>query len=205
MSKAVYPLLSPRTFNGLWAGTAWGLLCLGLPAIAQETLEVLPALVAASANPIHFARPLRLADVSIPNNWQFRASEYLFTIDIPADASQPLERVVFAQIEGADYPRYSTRNTHAFAEGDRHTSLTLSQVENDTDERTITVVFDPPIEPGLQITVALKAHHNPRGGIYLYQVTASPPGISGPGQRVGLGRLQFYERDSIGRGRFGIR
>lgn len=104
MSKAVYPLLSPRTFNSLWAGTAWGLLCLGLPAIAQETLEVLPALVAASANPIHFARPLRLADVSIPNNWQFRASEYLFTIDIPADASQPLERVVFAQIEGADYP-----------------------------------------------------------------------------------------------------
>lgn len=206
MSKVVVsPLLSLHYLNGLWAGTALGLLCLGTPAIAQETPEVLPAPVAAAANPIYFARPLRLANVSTPNNWQFRASEYLFTIDIPADASQPLEKVVFAQIEGADYPRYSIRNTHAFAEGDRHTPLTLSQVENDTDERTVTVVFDPPIEPGRQITVALKAHHNPRGGIYLYQVTASPPGISGPGQRVGLGRLQFYERESIGRGRFGIR
>ena len=199
-----HPLLRPGLTCALLAGAVAGVLSLWSPAIAQEAAESPPTPAAADANPIYFARQLRLLDVSVPNRWQFRASEYLFTIDIPAAASQPLAKLVFTQIEGADYPRYSTRDTRAFEAGDRHTPLSLSQAENNTDDRTITVVFDPPVEPGRQITVALKAHHNPRDGIYLYEVTALPPGISGAGQRVGLGRLNFYERESLGRRRFGI-
>ncbi|MEO1401581.1 MAG: DUF2808 domain-containing protein [Cyanobacteria bacterium J06635_1] len=159
--------------------------------------ETLPMPEIAEANPVYFNEPLRLTHVSVPNKWQFRESEYLFNINLPANASEPLQEIVFTQIEGADYPSYSIRETHAFEGDDRDAELNLSLVANDTDERTMTVVFDPPVEPGRQVTVALKAHRNPRDGIYLYRVVAYPPGAAGRGQRIGTGRLSFYEQEAF--------
>ncbi|MGB3291815.1 MAG: DUF2808 domain-containing protein [Phormidesmis sp.] len=147
--------------------------------------------------PTLFSRPLRLTDVSVPNNSQYRRSDYLFTIEIPAAAEQPLQTVVFAQVEGADYPRYSARRSRAYAqsieEGDRREALNITAT-NSTDDRTVTVEFDPPVQPGHQITIALNSR-NPRDGIYIYEVTGSPPDVTGPGQRIGIGRLQFYQRE----------
>ncbi|MEM9162978.1 MAG: DUF2808 domain-containing protein, partial [Cyanobacteria bacterium P01_F01_bin.4] len=157
--------------------------------------ETLPTPAIADTSPVYFNEPLRLTHVSVPTKWQFRESEYLFNINLPAEAVEPLQEIVFIQIEGADYPSYSIRETHAFEGGDRDAELNLSLVANDTDERTMTVVFDPPVEPGRQVTVALKAHRNPRDGIYLYRVVAYPPGASGRGQRIGTGRLSFYEQE----------
>lgn len=131
--------------------------------------------------------------VKIPNNSQFRQSEYLFTIDHPAEAGAPIQEIVFAQTEGADYPSFSTRDTHAYEGDDSSAKLPLGLVSQDRDKRTMTVVFDPPVEPGRKITVALKAHRNPRDGTYIYSVTAFPPGTASEGRRVGTGRLQFYE------------
>ena len=104
---------------------------------------------------------------------------------------------MFTQIEGADSPSFSARKTHAYEAGDRDLKLALALVSHDSDARTMTVAFDPPIEPGREITVALKAHRNPREDTYLYEVNAFPPGVGSQGQRIGLGRLQFYKPEAF--------
>jgi hypothetical protein len=160
------------------------------PAVRESVIE------RRNASDDRFEQRLVLArDVQVPTHWQFRESEYLFTIDIPADAGAPLQQIVFNQIEGADYPSFSIRDTHAFAAGNRSADIPLSLVSNDSDEKTMTVVFDPPIEPGRQITVALKAHRNPRDGTYLFELQAYPPGIDSQRQRLGTRTLRFYEPD----------
>ena len=68
-------------------------------------------------------------------------------------------------------------------------ALPISVID-DEDERTITVEFDQPVEPGGEITVALRAR-NPRDGIYVYQLAAYPAGAT-KGQYAGIERLNFY-------------
>ncbi|MGB7087582.1 MAG: DUF2808 domain-containing protein [Phormidesmis sp.] len=155
--------------------------------LSQQSVEP-----SAATNPaISFRRPLRVTNVRIPNSWQYRASDYFFTLDFPADAVEPLEKLVFEQIEGADYPHYNPDSSYAFTAGDRNAQQPLSQVENNTDDRTITVKFDPPVEPGGQLTIALRSRRNPRDGIYVYRLTAYPVGAS-EGQYAGITRLNFY-------------
>lgn len=152
---------------------------------AQEA--VLPTPVNNPA--ISFRRPLRVNNVRISNNWELRRSQYLFTFDFPTDAVEPLEKLVFTQVEGVGYPRYQAEDSYAF-ETDSQMRLSLSAVENDSAQRAIAVVFDPPVEPGGQVTVALRAR-NPRDGIYVYQLSAFPAGAS-TGQYAGVERLNFY-------------
>ncbi len=156
-----------------------------LPIQAQEA----PALTPATNPAISFRRPLRATRVRVPNNRELRRSEYLFTFDFPAEAVEPLEKLVFDQIEGVGYPRYRSDDSYAF-ETDSGERLPVSAVENDLDQRKVTVVFDPPVEPGRQITVALRAR-NPRDGLYIYQLSAFPAGAS-EGQYAGVERLNFY-------------
>ena len=161
------------------------------------TLEDLPAPPVAQ-NPsrsVYFAQPLGLIDVSAPNRTEHRESSYYFTINLPADAAQSLEQVTFKQIEGHDYPRFSVRETHAFEgrRNNRSAPLPLSLVANDTSAKTLTVTFDPPVRPGREFTIALRANRNPDEGTYIYRLTAFPPNKSSQGQRIGTGRLQFYE------------
>ncbi|MEL6606089.1 MAG: DUF2808 domain-containing protein [Cyanobacteria bacterium J06614_10] len=145
----------------------------------------------------YFSGPPRITGVRVTNDTQYRESEYRFNISIPENAGESLEEVVFSQVEGRDYPSFSIRETYAYVQGDRSTKLSLGLVANDTDEKTMTVVFDPPIPPGKEITVALKAHRNPVDGIYLYEATAFPPGNNGQGQRLGIERLSFYDPATI--------
>lgn len=155
---------------------------------AQNVIAQSASLTPASNPAISFRRPLRVSSMRIPNNLALRRSQYLFTFDFPADAVEPLEKLVFEQVEGADYPRYQSGDSYAFKaeSGER---LSLSAVEDNSDERNITVVFDPPVDPGEQVTVALSAR-NPRDGIYIYQLTAFPVGAS-VGQYAGVERLNF--------------
>lgn len=163
-------------------------------------ISALPQSLTPASNPdISFRNPLRVIDVLIPNNQERRRSEYHFTLNFPADAVEPLEKIVFEQVEGAGYPRYRDNGNYAF-DGTSQTSLTLAAVENDRDNRTITVQFDPPVEPGRQVTVVLNAR-NPRDGIYTYQLTAFPVGAT-EGQYAGVERLHFYEPVRRRRDRF---
>jgi hypothetical protein len=144
--------------------------------------------------PTFFAESLRLVDASTPNDIERRPSHYYFTINLPEAAAKPLQQVTFEQILGVDYPRFSVRDSQAF-EGtreDRGAELPLGLVVTDPPSRTVTVTFDPPVSPGRQITIALRATHNPRDGIYQYRVTAFPAdGETAQGQTLGIGRFQF--------------
>lgn len=147
-----------------------------------------PGLTPATNPAISFRRPLRVNSVRVPISWQYRRSEYLFTFDFPADAVEPLQKIVFEQIEGVDYPHYNTDDSYAFAV-DGRIPLPINVID-DSDKRTITVEFDQPVEPGGEITVALTAR-NPRDGIYIYKLAAYPAGAT-EGQYAGVERLNFY-------------
>ena len=159
------------------------------PAIAPANKPLRESGLTPATNPaISFRRPLSVSSVRIPTNWQYRQSEYLFTFDFPADAVEPLQKIVFKQIEGVGYPYYNTGDSYAFAV-DGRVPLPIS-VSDDSDERTITVEFDQPVEPGGKITIALRAR-NPRDGIYIYKLAAYPAGAT-EGQYAGVERLNFY-------------
>lgn len=155
----------------------------------QPAAPISPATPSTNSN-ISFRRPLRINNIRVFNDSELRRSEYHFVIDFPADAVEPLEKLTFEQIEGAGYPRYRDSGSYAFDSAER-TPLPLSRLENNRDERTITVEFDPPVEPGRQVTVALKAR-NPRSGIYVYQFTAFPVGAT-EGQYAGVDRFSISE------------
>ena len=160
-------------------------------AIGQTSPVQKIATIELQDRPTLFSYPLDVTNVRIPNNFQYRRTDYRFTIDIPEAAEKPLKTVTFSQVEGADYPRFSERRSRAYEAGGQDEVLDIS-VSDDWDNRTVTVTFDPPIPPGRQITVALNAS-NPRDGIYIYEVAAAPPDTEGLGQRIGIERLNFYQ------------
>ncbi|MEO0769573.1 MAG: DUF2808 domain-containing protein [Cyanobacteria bacterium J06649_4] len=144
-----------------------------------------------ATNPnISFRRPLRIVDIFTPNDLERRRSEYHFTLEFPTEAVEPLQKLVFQQISGTDYPRYRDRRNRAFDRNSR-TPLPLSAVENNPEQRSIVVEFDPPVEPGRTVTVVLEAR-NPQDGIYAYRLTAFPVGAT-EGQYAGVERLNIYE------------
>ena len=181
-----------RSVRTLLILTVTGLLTVPISAAISQTLPARQiASIELEDRPTLFSYPLDVLNVRVPNNWQYQRSDYRFTIDIPAAAEKPLQKVTFTQVEGADYPRFSDRRTYAYEGGDRSQKLNIS-TDNDWDNRTVTVTFDPPVLPGRQITVALNAA-NPRDGIYIYEVAATPPDTEGLGQRIGIERLNFYQ------------
>ena len=119
---------------------------------------------------------------------------YYFTINIPEKAGEPLQRVTFTQREGTDRVRFDLEDSRAFlgTRYDKGSKLTLGEVTN-SEERIVSVRFDPPVPPGRTITVGLRPKRNPRfSGTYLFGVTAFPVGEKSHGQFLGFGRFQFY-------------
>lgn len=178
-------LLFPGLFSGLFSDSGPDL----GNALAQESTRLSTSSL--SDRPTLFSRPLRLISLRVSTRWQYRRADYLFTIDIPTEAAQPLQQVTFSQIEGADYPRYSPQRTYAYENSDRNQPLNITTTDS-LAERTVTVEFDPPVEPGRLVTIALSSR-NPSDGTYLYDIAGSPPRTIGLGQRIGIGRLQIYQ------------
>lgn len=121
---------------------------------------------------------------------------YYFTINVPANAGEPLQRVTIAQRDGSDNIRFKLDDSRAF-EGTRDRrgeKLTLGEVIRDRE--TVTVNFNPPVTPGKTITIGLRPVRNPLfSGVYLFGVTAFPPGEKAHGQFLGFGRFHFYGDD----------
>ena len=127
------------------------------------------------------------------NAW---GATYYFTIDLPQNAGEPLQTVLFNQHEGVDNIRFDLKDTRAFVgtRCNKGESITLGSVTNDKKTRTVTVVFNPPVTPGKTITIGLRPVKNPMfSGIYLFGVTAFPQGEKSHGQFLGFGRLHFYD------------
>lgn len=145
---------------------------------------------------VAFVQPPDLVEASTTfNSVNVWGATYYFTIAIPKAASEPLQRVTINQKEGGDNIRYRLDDTRAF-EGtrrDRGEKIQLGEVTQDRETRTVTIDFDPPIPPGRVVTIGLRPRANPMSsGVYLFGVTAFPPGEKVRSQFMGFGRLQFY-------------
>lgn len=153
---------------------------------------------------VYFDRPPTLLDSATTRNqaaaW---GGTYYFTLGVPADAGEPLQRVAIAQQNGETSFRqveFDTEDTFAFlgTRGQRGEALTIRDVNWDEETQTVEVVFDPPVPPGRAVTVGLRPERNPRnGGVYLFGVTAYPAGAEVHGQFLGYGRFHFYEGDGV--------
>lgn len=119
---------------------------------------------------------------------------YYFTLHVPDDAGEPLQRVVFKQQEGVDRVAFNLKQTRAYADERRKQPLEIANALVEADD-AISVLFDPPIPPGGTVMIGLRPHRNPgSSGIYLFGVTAFPQGEQAHGQFLGYGRLHFYDR-----------
>jgi hypothetical protein len=148
---------------------------------------------------VGFSYPLRLTDSYATRNLVYDGSvTYYLTFDFPAEAAEPLDRVVISMDEGFDpIFRFRTEDTEAFINTDAGRSpLGLGELTQDRDTQTFTITFDPPVDPGTPITLALRPYQNPRfAGVYLFGATAYPVGETVKSTFMGYARLSFYERD----------
>ncbi len=156
---------------------------------------------------VYFVQPPKLVNATTTykdvNVW---GATYYFTINVPENAGESLQRVTIAQREGVENIRYNLNDTRAFvvtrdAYGGlrlrQESRLTLGAVTSDRKTRTVTVNFEPPVTPGQTVTIALRPVNNPSfSGVYLLGVTAFPPGEKSHGQFLGFGRFQFYSNSS---------
>ncbi len=126
------------------------------------------------------------------NEWN---ATYYFTVNIPRDAGEPLQRVTITQQEGTSDIRFNLEDSRVF-EGTRRskgTRLTLGEVTRERETQTVSVTFDPPVPPGKTITIGLRPVKNPMfSGVYLFGVKAFPQGEKVSGQFLGFGRFHFY-------------
>ena len=145
---------------------------------------------------VYFVNPPRLLKARTTNDTiRVWGATYYFTLDLPADAGEPLHKVAIKQHQGSDQVYYDLAETVAFEGTSRRAGplLPLQSATQDRDTQTIWVIFEPPVAPGKTITIGLYPEHNPAySGVYLFGVTAFPAGERSHGQFLGFGRLHFY-------------
>lgn len=144
---------------------------------------------------VYFNHPPRLLGArTTEKSIRVWGAKYYFTLRVPADAGEPLQRVAIAQREGVDNIRFRLKDTQAFVGEGRRQPLSLGAVTFDQPTQAVSVTFNPPVPPGQTVTVRLVPRRNPDvSGVYLFGVTALPAGEKVSGQFLGFGRLHFYD------------
>lgn len=124
---------------------------------------------------------------------------YEFTVTVPENAGAPLQAIRIVQERSISSVPFSIADSSAFlgnrfAQGSRVAIAPVGgQMSKDSNEATL--MFNPPIQPGQTVTVALEAKRNPHeSGPYLFGVTAYPEGELNHGLFLGFGRFQIYSR-----------
>lgn len=145
---------------------------------------------------VYFNQPPRLVEAATTyNDVYVWGATYYFTVSVPDNAVEPLQKITLNQREGVDNIRFDLKKTYAF-EGTRHREgqkLVIQDATSQRQARTVSLTFNPPVPPGKTVTLALKPVQNPTvPGVYLFGVTAFPAGEKPYGQFLGYGRLQFY-------------
>lgn len=173
--------------------------CVGLAATLSAGLLSLVSLpiqaVQLSDGTVHFVQPPRLLGATATQkSTYFPGSTYYFTLNLPENAGEPLQKVVIVQEPSPDRVRFNPNRTEAFVgKNERGTKLPIQNVTFDPKTRATTITFAPPVTPGQTMTIGLYAVRNPDiSGAYLYGVTAFPAGEKSYGQFLGYGRIQIY-------------
>ncbi|UKP00641.1 DUF2808 domain-containing protein [Nostoc sp. UHCC 0870] len=149
---------------------------------------------------VYFAQPPRLVESTTTYNELYVwGATYYFTVSLPENAGEPLQKITINQRDGVDNIRFDLKNSIAF-EGTRSRRgerIGLKDVTSDRKTRTVSLMFDLPISPGKTVTIGLKPWQNPTSaGVYLFGVTAFPQGEKTHSQFLGFGRLHFYNQKS---------
>lgn len=170
-------------FSGLVVTTA--IAASDQPAVAVQLADGTTAFV---------QQPVLLDATTTHSTARAWSATYYFNMQLPAGASEPLQRVQIDQNQGVERIRYRLEETRAYAgsRSQRGERLAIGQQVFDPRTGRLTVVFDPPIPPGTRFTLALRPVQNPLSGVYLLGVTAFPTGDRATPHFMGFGRLHFY-------------
>lgn len=153
---------------------------------------------------VYFENPPRLVDSSILEHSVANSNvKYYFHLRVPDDAGEALQQVEIVQQNGELFTRevaFEPEESIAYTglrPRRRGDDLPLGTTLFNEETRTVTLIFDPPVPPGTDVTVRLNAERNPRrAGIYLFGVTAYPEGDIAYGQFLGFGRFHIYDNGS---------
>ncbi len=145
----------------------------------------------------YFLSPPRLLGaISSQDGTYIWGATYYFTLKLPENAGEPLQKVAIAQQGGLGRPLFDINNTEVF-EGTRDRPgqrLPIQNIELDAEVPALSIQFAQPILPGKTITIRLYPVRNPGvAGIYLYGVTAFPLGKKPHGQYLGVGQIRIYD------------
>ena len=123
-----------------------------------------------------------------------RAAIYYFDLEVPQDAGEPLQKVSIQQRAGGDEVRFRLDKSKAYLGDHNQKQQELNVTTTETESGEIIVKLDRPIAPGNTLTIGIKPKRNPDfAGVYLFGVTAFPPGEKAQGLYLGAGRLHFYQ------------
>ena len=126
-----------------------------------------------------------------------RQAKYYFDIELPSNVGEPLDKVIIKQRAGGDEVKFKPDKTRVYLGTHNNKQEELDSTTLYSEEKgEIIVKFDKAIKPGSNLTIGLKPTRNPDlGGVYLFGVTAFPPGERSLGLYLGAGRLHFYQND----------
>ena len=145
----------------------------------------------------YFENPPRFLNATTSQDGTYIwGATYYFTISIPDNAGEPLKTIVIQQESGASRAVFDPNKVAAF-EGTRDRSgeeIPIQDVSFDARSQAISVIFDPPIDPGTTVTIRFYPVRNPGiGGRYLYGITAFPLGEQPHGQFLGYGEISIHD------------
>ena len=178
-------------FNSLLSGSI---------AIAFVGISLASKAVEAPDGTVAFESGIALVDAHTTfSGVRVRQARYYFDLELPNDLGEPLKKVVIGQRTGGDEVEFKPDKTTAYLGNhrDKNEQLELKAFVDETTAE-ITVEFDQPIPPGNTVTIGIKPRRNPDyGGVYLFGVTAYPPGDKSVGLYLGPGRLHFYRSNDF--------
>lgn len=143
---------------------------------------------------VHFIQPPALMQVLIVPHQRNVPSTYYFTIEVPANAGESLQRLTISEQTGVDGISYDLQKTRAFEARPLGQQIPVDSVMLDPKSRTVSITFSTPVSPGRTVTVALRTFRNPfMDGVYGFGVTAFPPGENAHGQFLGFRQVHLYK------------
>jgi len=131
------------------------------------------------------------------NEIRARQARYYFDLELPDDAGESLGKVIIKQRAGGNEIEFKTEKTKAYLGTHRQKQAEIAvNTVYDRDLDATIVKFEQPISAPNELTIGLKPKRNPNlPGVYLFGVTAFPPGKRSLGLYLGAGRFHFKEND----------
>lgn len=168
-----------------------------LAAVALLTPQPNGTAITLADGTTYFLHPPRLLGaVATQDGTNIWSASYYFTLVFPETADEPLRTIVIAQQGGLGRPIINA-NTVQVYEGTRTRQgkdVPIAASQFDSNAQTLTLTFDPPIQPGRILTIRLNPVRNPAiAGTYLYGVTTFPVGTQPFGHFIGVGQIRIYD------------